>query len=240
MGTRTRTTAERLETLLPWLNEERWDATEEATARLKTRLSRFLASFDGSEDAGHVRYVPPEDMATLRGRPAWVRASRAAWEGTEGIDDYEVLHTVLRDLLGRGFPKYEPIFPDIPVQFFVQLTSGLERRGKGQAGSYVWRVSGDPLELVPWLVMHLLTLPGAIQLKRCPAPAPHSRGECGAFFVKKRTGRTGTFCTNTCRQRNHFAPDDEVHRQRALAKRRARRKALLKRRNKKRPTTNKG
>lgn len=226
-------TADRLDLLLDWLNDDDWERSARPwRAELPGRLSDFLASFDGSEGAGYVRVeeLPPlstEEIA--EGIWATNRLPRPA--GTEGIDQNEVLHTVLVDILQRGFPGAKPLLPtlfDLPALHF-----GIERlappTGKAKAlrlfekrgGAYVLKVAGERFSLIAWLVMHLLTLPGAIRLRRCNAPRPHSAERCGRFFtIPSEKGHPREFCTDRCRQRAFWERDEGQARRKRQRRRR--------------------
>jgi hypothetical protein len=218
-------TGDRLDLLLGWLNDEDWQrSSRKWRNELPHRLSRFIRSFDGSAAAGHVRAdVLSADQ--LGPKPS----------GTEELDEFEVLHTVLVDVLQRGFAHAEPFLADqidLP-----NLRFGIERsapqvipkgktalkRLRAQPGAYVLQVSGERLSLVVWLVMHMLTLPGAIDLKRCAAPRPYSTERCNRFFVPQGRGRIPEFCSEPCRQRNYWEPGRKG-RSAKLEKRRQRRR----------------
>ena len=186
------TTADRLDLLLDWVNDADWRREK----RLPDRITRFLKSFDGSEDAGFVRAEPFTESTVVPPR---------SLIGTEGIDDYEVLHTVLGDILQRGFPSADPFLPQL--MDWTTMRFGIDRQapvcarswGKKRAGAYVLLVTGRPLELVTWLVMHLLTTPGAVALGRCGAPISLQSDErCGRFFRSKDIGRPRVTCSDNC------------------------------------------
>ncbi len=216
-------TPERLELLLDWLNDD-WDLPRRDWRReLPRRLLRFIASSDGSEEAGFVRAEVRADD-----RPAFLRPP-----GTEHLDEYEVLHTALIDLLQRGHPGSEPFLPDlieIPLHYGSQRSAPLRPKGRERKrlarrpGAYVMRVAGEPFALVLWLVMHLLRLPRAVLLMRCDAPKPYSAERCGRFFVQGGLGRAPERCSEACRQRKFWERDRRDHKGRAAAKRRTRRR----------------
>ena len=65
-------------------------------------------------------------------------------------------------------------------------------------------VDGAIGDLVPFLVMHLLTGPGMVTVSRCRAPAPRNWSErCGRFLVWSGQGRPREFCSGACRVRHH-------------------------------------
>lgn len=218
-----RSTADRLELLLPWINDERYpQSAREWREELPERLARFVASFNGSAEAGYVRAtVAPSD------RPPWLQ------EGTENIDQDEVLHTVLADILRRGFPNnkgtldyVDGLLPIHDLRFGVERRAApsSKRKDRQQAGAYVQVVAGERMYLVSWLVMHLLTLPGALDLRKCDAPRPYSTERCGHYFVAGGRGRPQQFCSRTCQQRKFWEPDDASRKEAAAIKRNKRRR----------------
>jgi len=76
------------------------------------------------------------------------------------------------------------------------------------AGAYVLQVMGPTLELVPYLVAHLLTAPNMASVKRC------ERQGCPHFVIAAtgKQGRPSKFCSKTCGQWNR----EQLERQRKL------------------------
>ena len=79
-----------------------------------------------------------------------------------------------------------------------------EKRQYLSPGAYMLLVDGDIQDIVPYLVLHLLTGPNMVTLARCPAPEPGNWSErCGRFIVQPRRGRPRVFCSLACRVREH-------------------------------------
>ena len=237
-----RSTADRFDLLLDWLNDDDWERSERSwREELPTRLATFLASFDGSEGAGYVQVeeLPPlltGEVVSFDGVDIPLVERLPDHPSTAGIDEDAVLHALLVDLLQRGFPSPEPFLPellDLPsLRFGIGRQAPLSGKARDRqlfekrGGGYVLRVAGERFALVPWLVMHLLTLPGAVRLRRCDAPRPGSAERCGKFFVipTNQQGRPKDFCDGTCRQRAFWERDEKERRGRGAAKRRKRRR----------------
>jgi len=216
-----KTTPERLELLIDWINSDYpWPHlyAGDQKGSIDRRVSVFLSSFDGSEEAGFVR----AEVLSL---------AESRLDGLH-LDENELTDLLmgLRLLLDRGFrpergypgtfedddTSYPDIRPLSSLMFGIERqakfgTSGRERRRlKDQHGVYIRSVGGNRVDLVLYLVMHLLTMPGAIALGRCSAPAPNSFTErCGRFVVATGQGPARRFCSDACRQRNHARPLDQ-------------------------------
>lgn len=204
-----RTTTERLELLLEWLNNDEgsWvndDRPGDSLFVVRHRLTQFIKSFDGSESAGYVRATIEADNGEEW--PTWLPKPDEPWAFADEEDELFTLHGYLVDVLKRGFPKdkeYAPaVFDDV---MSLPLAFGIER-SEARRGTYVLHVSGRRFHLVQFLVLHALTR-GSVTLGRCPAPAPYSSTErCGHFFVvtEGERGRPRTFCRGeACKNRNH-------------------------------------
>lgn len=214
------TAADRIKLLLGWLNDE--DPSDWPVGKVRSLLKDFVSSFDGSAGASYVRAV--QNPWT---RPAYM-PRRPLPEGIPDIATFSeaeqqgILHEALRDILLRGFPLepgYEP--PASTDLQDLELAFGIDRRAplptaktkeqrywRSHPGAYVVQVAGDQFELVPFLLMHVLTAVGTVALTRCPAPAPDNwEKRCGRFVVsRKGPGRPPEFCEetrNACRGRAH-------------------------------------
>lgn len=227
---KTLTTSERLDLLLGLVNDE---DPELRAGYWRGQLSRFVGSFDGSESAGFVRATvgPGEQL------PSHLRTPEV--EGDTGDETVlPLLRMVLGDVLQRGFTNAESEIGLTAQTSIGTIRFGIERpapvpvrpRGRerrrlaGRGGTYILCVAGNEFEVVLWLVMHLLTQPGAIVLARCDAPRPNSLERCGRFFIAGGRGRPRDFCTPTCRQRKYWEDDHKVGKGRAAARRRIRRR----------------
>lgn len=104
-----------------------------------------------------------------------------------------------------------------------RLSTAAHRRFRSEPGAYEVLVDGNLRDLVPYLVMRELTLPGAAALGRCPAPAPGQRGHmCGRLFMLATTGRPRKYCSDKCKVRD-FTTDDEGNQVQARGDRKERR-----------------
>jgi hypothetical protein len=204
------TAPDRLALLVPWLNgaydehvlriSNRPEDTETFTDPLLVRraLAAFIGSFDGSEGAAHVVAEPDDTVEAL---------------DDEAIGDLEAR---LRILLEQGFGENpfdaDLAFPASSLRFAVRnagrqkpakrgsvVAGGVTALRNYQApGAYVLRVQGPTLELVPFLLGHLLTAPGMASVKRC------GRRGCRHFVITAtaKRGRPQRFCSAACREWN--------------------------------------
>lgn len=216
---------DRLALLLPWLNgafEEQFFrgrssepvAVKTDYAAIRHAIGDFVASFDGSADAGHVVAQPDETAAAM------------------DEDAIENLEADLAMLLGQGLnPSDAP--PDIPpdmkqwVEPLTQLDISMSfeklrlsirsarrrkpsKRGSvtaggvtalrnyGASGAYVLRAQGPLADVVPFLLAHLLTAPGMVAVIQCERPG------CTHFVIAAtgKRGRPQRFCSAACREWN--------------------------------------
>lgn len=87
-----------------------------------------------------------------------------------------------------------------------RLSKAARRRYRSEPGAYEVWVDGELRDLVPYLVMRVLTLPGAASLARCTAPAaghPREGRRCGRLFVRPAMGRPRIYCSGACKVRAH-------------------------------------
>lgn len=194
------TAPERLDLLIPWLNgtfdvHHFEGANPEPVAvwtdyaAIRRAVATFVGSFDGSEGAGHVAAVAETPELT-----------------DEELDQLEA-HSLL--LLEQGFGEAQGLtFPTDALRFAVRSAGREAPKKRGSvvaggraaerayraAGAYVLEVSGPMPTLVPFLVAHLLTLPGMVAVKRCLRPG------CDHFVVAMsgRRGAPKKFCSRTC------------------------------------------
>ena len=185
----------RLALLVPWVNGD-------GVPQLRLQLAAFLGSFDGSAGAGHLQ----------------VHMGRAAQGGTTPRLERarDLSEAMLEDVRARviavlrtGFPL-EPRLKDVSggeVEAFPSLRFGVGRLRAGDrstAGAYTVVVDGALRDIVPFLVIHLLTTPGMATLTRCPAPTANNWTErCGRFVITHGKGRPRVFCSEACRVRHH-------------------------------------
>lgn len=199
----------RLDLLLPWLNgdfdEHYFEGRNPEPAAVRTdfpairrTLADFVQSFDGSASAAHV-VAEPDDAV-------------------EALDDEAVgdLEARLRILLDQGFGENpfdaEMEFPASSLRFAVRSAGRQKPAKRGSIidggvtalrnyrapGAYVLRVQGPTMELVPFLLGHLLTAPDMVAVKRC------KRVGC-SHFIGTATAAVGApkqFCSAACREWN--------------------------------------
>jgi hypothetical protein len=195
----------RLALLLPWLNGDGLGVVE-----IRRQLEDFLEAFNMSEGVGHLRtQVGQNELRSI------------------SAPELDKLRQSLFDLLRRGFlptpdehrasgewwPWLQP-FPSLQFGAIhrsrqspgkLSRATKSERRAYAAPGAYTQLVVGKLRDLVPFLVLHLLTAPGMAVIARCPAPAPNDRtSRCGRFLVTAGRGRPRKFCSRkACRIRNH-------------------------------------
>jgi hypothetical protein len=224
-----KTAPERLALLLPWINS---DALVEA-ARVLGDVEAFVESFDGSQAAGYVEVA----RGDLDGIPDFVQKemSEASPPTAEELDD---LRVQLRLLMEQGFGDQAQLATGAGSSLRFAVRSGGERSKPGwrqtsggnrvreggvgameryQApGAYVLQVYGSLLDVVPFLVMHLLTQPQMVSVRRCLA--------CGRFRVLQ-TGARGAppkHCGKACRDLS-YAMRRKEEQERAEARKQKRR-----------------
>jgi hypothetical protein len=199
----------RLALLLPWLNgdldEHFYEGRNPEPVDVQTdfpairrALAAFLGSFDGSAEAAHVVAEPNDDVSAL---------------DDEAIGDLRAQLTVLID---QGFGENpfdaEIAFPASSLRFAVRNAGRQKPAQRGSivaggvtalrnyraAGAYALRVQGPVLELVPFLLGHLLTAPNMASVKRC------ERQGCPHFVITAtaKRGRPQRFCSAACREWN--------------------------------------
>jgi hypothetical protein len=194
---RTLESIDRLQALLEWVNGRPMDLDE-----VRQRLRGFIASFDGGPASGYVAVdQDTDDVLALRR----VVDAESAGEG---------LRMELAGLLESGFQDADIFSSRLTLHISVQRkyrgSSGKlsqataeERRAFEAAGAYVLVVWGSLLDLIPFLVAHLLTMPGGAYVRRCQAPAPHDPPQrCGRFLIGHGKGRPREYCLGSaCRVR---------------------------------------
>lgn len=199
------TAPERLRLLLSWVNGDPVSAVQ-----VRIGLLGFVGSFDGSAAAGFV------DVSLAR-QVARLDEPRPAPTGTLA-EQLETLRLMLREVLqadaeARSFPSLRFGVRRVRPPAKRSKLSPRERQAYQDAGAAVLRVEGGLMDLVPFLLIHLLTAPDMMTVARCPAPqAGHWRNQCGRWFVQDagRAGRPRDYCSDACRVRANYAkPPDE-------------------------------
>jgi hypothetical protein len=207
------TAPERLGLLLSWLN----DPTDPYSARPeelrpwltlgRQSLSRFLASFDGSPEAGHLHVM---GVLTLD------RGTQVTGPVDLAPDALQTLGVELGMLLDAGFVgtnEYGSTFPMASLRFGVRnahrtdvklsTLTRRERRTYAGPGAFVLQVSGSQHDVVLYAVLHLLTAENmAGMLGRCMAPAARNRqARCNRWILRTGHGRRRETCDVNCRNR---------------------------------------
>ena len=200
------TAPDRLALLLPWLNDE--PTTDADVRRL---LLAFLRSFDASEGTGFLRVVGLRAYTSLQALDA---------------DKLQRLREGLAGVFRSGFPldpqpgyehertwavrlrpePYQLLFGTVRVRDEEPIVkpSRKEKRQREAPGAYELVVSGAVEDLIPYLVMHLLTAPKAVAVGRCPAPSPNNwDARCHRFLLRTTPGHPREFCSEACRVRSH-------------------------------------
>ena len=207
--------SQRLERLLPWLNDPLNIYATSATLlrkwemRGRRAVAQFLVSFDGSPAAGHVE--------VLRSRHApKVARKRMARQSRLDPDALETLQVELQAVLEAGYSgaRFDAGSMPLPSLRFgarnanrgnlkVSTMKRRERRAYTAPGAYVLHVAGTTHDLTLFLVLHLLTVENmAGVLSRCPAPAPYDwKARCDRWFLRTGHGQKRKSCSDACRVR---------------------------------------
>jgi hypothetical protein len=205
------TPAEQIELLLPWANDHD-DALTLGVVR--ECLRRFLRSFSGSRlrVTGHrgLDLVHDASHAELQAtrRKVMRLLESAFWFSVDAP----------RDRRGHESLDWDDV--RLPLSL-PSIRFAAARRAKGYVkrsqlgrkdhrqllagGAYEILIEASRLrDLVPFLVLHLLAMPGAIGVARCSAPAPNDWTQrCGRLFIiaTGRKGRPREYCSRECTDR---------------------------------------
>jgi hypothetical protein len=199
--------------LLPWVNGAA------APKQARPAIAAFLRAFDGGADSSHLRVMYDAGQDELAGA------------------DLDAIRKHVVALLRSGFPP-EPGMPAVwgsRLAAMPSLTFGVKRaapesRGiKGrvrdtwskQPGAFTVLLDGELLDLLRYLLLHVLAMPGTVNLTRCPAPAPGNwQKRCGKFVLSTGIGRPREYCPGAaCRVREHAKRTQEAGRVAAKTKR---------------------
>lgn len=213
-----------LRRLTPWLNGD------DTSGRATELVLRFIAAFDGTENAAHVA-VWPHERSSRRGR--WARSAT-------NVAEMELVRARVVDLLRRAFPPEPgyavpagPHVMDLPsLQFGARSArrslkalrdAKSERRAKAiymAPGAFSLLVDGELRDLLPFLVAHLLTAPGMAVLARCRALGAYQPSvRCGNLIVTAGRGRPRLTCSDPCRERKNAEENPKKKSGRAAARR---------------------
>lgn len=159
--------------------------------RVRRKLKAFLRSFDGSKEAGYIKQLytgkrEPEGLSFFSEIEAdWPEPSeREGW-----IEDELVkLRHDLAEMFDAGFrnkrsvenrwwspEEFESLWFGVGAGRKTEKVSAMraaERRDYLASGAYVLLVDGALRDLVRFLFGFLLTQPGMVIIKHCPAPLP--------------------------------------------------------------------
>jgi hypothetical protein len=152
---------------------------------IRRAIATFLRSFDGSEDAGSVKVVT--EAEALKDVPEFMRTPTLA----PTDDELDQLGTDLRIMLADGFAdRANAQGGSHAAPSLRYAIRGIGRRkprvideGRGalidyrKPGAYVMHVKGSVMDLLPFLVSHLLTRKNMVTVHQCGIPM------CERFFV---------------------------------------------------------
>ena len=126
------------------------------------------------------------------------------------------VRATLVEMLRRGLPGERPARDDWPDFDTLRFTLAPVGRDGGSRGRRrVWRtaeaccvtVNGALRDLLPYLLLRVLSSPGLVAVTRCPSPHPAGR-RCDRLVVAGAgRGRPAEFCSDLCRVRAHRAKE---------------------------------
>lgn len=236
MSTKLLTAPARLRFLLPWLNGAfdqyvyaPGDRPEDFATRtdykeIRHALDDFVRSFDGSAGAGYLAAEPDDGVEALT---------------DDAIGDLEA---ILKILLEQGFgePSLQGDMCSLAltsVRVAVRSAGRTKPRWKtnvngrlvldgpaGQGvkarrdwnapGAYAMRVLGSTVDLVPFLMVHLLTQAEMVGVKRCERRDQPPWADCPHVFIidPAKRGRPQRFCAESCGRRYKEIVDEQSKR----------------------------
>lgn len=196
---------------------------------IRRAIAEFVGSFNGTAEAAHLEVVDDPEPAGFDAFPPPTDDELDDLEASlrilveQGFDGPGGGATV--KFKGGEFTTLPaPIFlPATSLRFAVRNVGRQKPTKRGSiapgrvaggvtalrnyraAGAYVLQVMGPMLELVPYLVAHLLTAPNMASVKRC------ERQGCTHFVITAtaKRGRPQRFCSAACREWNR---EDELKR----------------------------
>jgi hypothetical protein len=215
----------RLALLLPWLNGDYDQDVPSPTDRpedvqtftdydqVRRDIAEFLRSFDGSAACGHIEVA--RDRAPI---PDFIRRDMPV-EAPGSNEELREVAAGLRLLLDQSFEPgpWDGKLPAGSLRFSIRsagrqrpkgipgVTGGRTPAGGANAvrdyrgsGAFVLQVDGRDVDLVPFLVAHLLTQPEMVSVRRC------ARSGCDRYLVTAlaKKGRPRTFCSTGCGDMN--------------------------------------
>jgi hypothetical protein len=197
------TAPDRLDPLMKWINGDRM-----TDAQIRRSLLRFLKGFPGQRlklqtDAGmwDAYYAAPDNLNATRDN--LITLLNTAFPSLDG------------DRRGTENITFEDCAPPLA---YPSLRFGV------WPNSSDLLVDGDLPDLVPFLVLHLITS-HQVQIARCEAPLLNDWAlHCGRFYVWLGRGRPKMFCSNACKTRQHDKAEFERERARALADKKSRKR----------------
>jgi hypothetical protein len=212
----------RLALLLPWFNGDLdeyvmnpGDRPEDAAVwtdfdEVRRVLDVFVRSFDGSASCAFLAAAPDDTVADV---------------SEDRLDD---LRATLRVLLDVGFADrrqddYFAGYPTPSLRFqargVARTKPGWTNTKKGQrvrvggskavadyraAGAYVLQVFGKSVDLLPFLVTHLLTQADMVAVRQCACV------QCDRLFVTgSGRGRPQRFCRESCQKRQQEIDEEK-------------------------------
>ena len=208
----------RLGLLLSWLsgdfNEYVWnegDRPEDAAIwtdypAIRRAIETFVRAFDGSAGAGHIEAEPDDTAAALSDDAIDMLEQQLKMLLEQGFGEPSVQDNCSSMMLATLRVAVHPIAPRV-LQFRDTengrhvVVGGTKARARYQAaGAYGLRVQGSIGDLVPFLLVHLLTQPGMVAVKRCARRDQPPWADCERLFIvaPKVRGRPQRFCSRNC------------------------------------------
>lgn len=194
----------RLGLLLPWLNgefdENHWEAgNPEPVAvwtdytAIRRALKTFVRAFDGSADAAHVMAEPDDTVDALDDDAIGDLAATLGIFLEQGFGDNP--HDQGLAIRARSLRfAVRSVGRPAPSRRGSVVSGGVAAQRQYRAtGAYVLRAQGPLKELVPFLLMTLLTAPNMVAVKHC------QRHGCSHFVTESgRRGAPQKFCSPAC------------------------------------------
>ena len=176
------TAPDRLAPLMPWINGD-----HVTDAQIRRSLLRFLKGFPGQR---------------LK-----LQTDAGMWDAYTGsADELNATREKIITLLDAALPSRDGDrrgTEDITFEDCVPPLACPSLRFGVWPDTSDLLVDGDLHDLVPFLVLHLITL-RQVEIARCDAPFPNNWARhCGRFYVWLGRGRPKMFCSDACKTRQH-------------------------------------
>jgi hypothetical protein len=184
-------------------------------AKVRRALADFVRSFDGSSGAGYLEVVEPGKLPLLMDEDLDRLAAALRLLLGAGFEDATLtdrtLQVALLDIGLGDATRADLSLPAASLRVWVRGAGrhppkrifgkrvgegGIQaQRAYRAAGAYVLQVQGDPADLAPFLVAHLLTQADMVAVRRC------ERTGCDHYVLvaMAKRGARQRFCSATCR-----------------------------------------